>query len=255
MTLTPLLVTSSSISLDFGRGASVTDWTIRRADIGDWAARYDGPKFHALLCDAPYHLGPGGFMGEGWDASGVSFRPETWEALAQHLYPGAFMFVFAGAINDDLISVAMRRAGLRRHYKVLTWVYGQGMPKGTRIDAQVYDEDTGQYQFCSAYGEARHREPSGLLRDRLPPTLLAGIWKGHRYGLQSLKPALEPVLVFQKPYGGKSMDDITRTGAGVLDIDGARIATWIQLPSASSHRLHKDCLRCLKVDTFPWSSV
>jgi hypothetical protein len=200
------------------------NWKIRRADIIDWAVRYDGPKFHALLCDAPYHLGPGGFMGKGWDASGVSFRPETWAALAQHLHPGAFLFVFAGAINDDLISVAMRRAGLRKHYKMLAWVYGQGMPKGTRIDDQVYDEDTGQYQFCSAYGEARHRRPSRLLSDRLPPTLLAGIWKGHRYGLQSLKPALEPVLVFQKPYS-KPMNDITRTGAGVLNIDEARIAT------------------------------
>jgi hypothetical protein len=203
----------------------MTDWTIRRADVVDWPDRYDGPRFHALLCDAPYHLGPGGFMGERWDASGVSFCPETWKALTRHLHPGAFLFVFAGAINDDLISVAMRRAGLRKHYKVLTWVYGQGMPKATRVDSQVYDEDTGQYQFSEAYGEARHRKPSGLLRDRLPPTLLAGLWKGHRYGLQSLKPAIEPVLVFQKPYGGRTVDSITRTGAGVLNIDSARIAT------------------------------
>jgi hypothetical protein len=154
----------------------------------------------------------------------VSFRPETWKALTRHLHPGAFLFVFAGAINDDLISVAMRRAGLRKHYKVLTWVYGQGMPKATRVDSQVYDEDTGQYQFSEAYGEARHRKPSGLLRDRLPPTLLAGLWKGHRYGLQSLKPAIEPVLVFQKPYGGRTVDSITRTGAGAFNVDRARIS-------------------------------
>jgi hypothetical protein len=30
--------------------------TIIQANILDWAAAYDGPKFHALLCDPPYHL-------------------------------------------------------------------------------------------------------------------------------------------------------------------------------------------------------
>ena len=52
---------------------------------------------------------------------------------------------------------------------------------------------------------------------------LARAWEGHRYGLQALKPALEPIIVFQKPYKGKPVDSITETGAGALNIDGARI--------------------------------
>jgi hypothetical protein len=56
-------------------------------------------------------------------------------------------------------------------------------------------------------------------------TPLAQAWGGHRYGLQALKPALEPIIVFQKPYQGRPIDCITRTGAGAINIDQARIAT------------------------------
>ena len=52
---------------------------------------------------------------------------------------------------------------------------------------------------------------------------LARAWAGHRYGLQALKPALEPIIVFQKPYKGKPIESIVETGAGALNIDGARI--------------------------------
>jgi hypothetical protein len=57
-----------------------------------------------------------------------------------------------------------------------------------------------------------------------PATDLAKAWAGHRYGLQALKPALEPIIVFQKPYEGKPIDCMTETGAGALNIDGARIS-------------------------------
>lgn len=50
-------------------------------------------------------------------------------------------------------------------------------------------------------------------------------FSGHRYGRQALKPALEPIIVFQKPYDGSPLDSITTTGAGALWIDGGRIAS------------------------------
>lgn len=56
-----------------------------------------------------------------------------------------------------------------------------------------------------------------------PATPLAQAWGGHRYGGQALKPALEPIIVFQKPYQGRPIDSITRTGAGAINVDGGRI--------------------------------
>ena len=31
-------------------------YSLSNADILDWCAEYDGDKFHAILCDPPYHL-------------------------------------------------------------------------------------------------------------------------------------------------------------------------------------------------------
>jgi site-specific DNA-methyltransferase (adenine-specific) len=107
---------------------------IVHANILDWARAYDGSLFHAALMDAPYEME---FMGKGWDGSGVSFDPETWRLIARCLHPGAYLFVMAGTLNDDLISVAMRQAGLRKFHKAMAWGYSQGFPKATRIDAAI----------------------------------------------------------------------------------------------------------------------
>jgi tRNA1(Val) A37 N6-methylase TrmN6 len=40
------------------------NWQVINADVLDWSASYDGPKFHACLCDPPYGLE---FMGKEWD--------------------------------------------------------------------------------------------------------------------------------------------------------------------------------------------
>ena len=205
-------------------------------DIRHWAATYTGPAFHALLCDAPYEMA---FMGKSWDASGIAFDPQTWRVLAEHLLPGAFCMVFAGTLNDDLISVAMREAGLRKFHRMGAWVFGSGFPKATRIDTQIdkaagASRDKEWYDRCHDGGTRHNLGDCGQLfptrgkngnERELPSTPLARTWAGHRYGGQALKPALESVLIFQKPYEGKPVDCITATGAGALWVDGGRIGT------------------------------
>lgn len=269
---------------------------IINADILEWAASYDGPLFHAVLCDAPYEME---FMGKSWDNSGIAFNPETWRLIARCLHPGAFLFVFAGTINDDLISVAMRQAGLRKYHKSMVYGYGSGFPKATNLPAQIderafqqwlaghEDERTILIQYRDAVqtmraahkanptptsralvtaahnayrrqrqeikkaagflktsGTRRHqpkfdakgfayREKDNGYKSKeretfdvtVPATDLAQTWDGYSYGGQMLKPALESLLIFQKPYQGAPVDCITRTGAGALWIDGSRIGT------------------------------
>lgn len=126
------------------------------------------------------------FMGRKWDASGVAFNPETWTALAQHLHPGAFGMAFASARGWHRLAVAIEDAGLIIHPSIFGWAFGSGFPKATRVPDERFDE--------------------------------------HRYGLQAMKPALEPIILFQKPYATKPVESIIATGAGALWIDGARIA-------------------------------
>jgi hypothetical protein len=198
-------------------------------DILKWAESYNGEKFHAVLTDCPYEYG---FMGKSWDDSGISFQKETWAAIAEHMYPGAFGMTYGGARTYHRIAVAIEDANLIIHPSIFAWVYASGFPKATRIDTQI-DKREGVYEDREVIG--KHDNPASeifqggkLDRDldlTEPATELGKIWEGHRYGLQSLKPAVEPIIMFQKPYDDKAVSDITATGAGALWIDGARIQT------------------------------
>ena len=57
-------------------------------DVLGFTRHYHGPRFHAMITDPPYELS---FMNRRWDSSGISFRSETWAALASLLHPGAFI--------------------------------------------------------------------------------------------------------------------------------------------------------------------
>ena len=96
------------------------------ADVLDWAASYDGPKFHAVLCDPPYNYQ---FMGKDWDDA-VAMHSETWTALAQHLFPGAFVMAFGVLVgtyssifiaSPILIGWESFMAGLRKVARIVTF--------------------------------------------------------------------------------------------------------------------------------------
>lgn len=296
-------------------------------DILNWCKAYTGPKFHALLCDPPYHLTEitdrfgkpdsaqaqygrdgafqrvsKGFMGRDWDGGDVAFRSETWAAIAEHLYPGAWGMAFASTRGWHRMAVAIEDAGLLIQPVIGNWVvpmllgyaFGSGFPKATNIATQI-DEDAFRewlkdnpsaelnelkedartavrnakkhdrismiraVEAKKAYTDARRKlkERAGFARivgtkqqtgskfkltqslvdnggfndpDRSEyeitegATELAQAWEGHRYGGQALKPAFEPIIVFQKPYEGRAIECMTETGAGALWIEGARIS-------------------------------
>lgn len=208
-------------------------------DVQQWAKNYTGEPAHAMVCDPPYELG---FMGRDWDRSGIAFRPETWNVLTQHLHPGAFGACFASSRGWHRLACALEDAGMILHPSIfmLGWLQASGWPKSTKIDTQV-DKQAGveqevaeQYDRRSRYDGASRMPSDGeggiqcgrrgtTVQRTIPTTPLAALWSGHRYGLQALKPSLEPIIIWQKPYVGAPVDCIIRTGAGALWIDGARI--------------------------------
>lgn len=193
---------------------------IVNADVMNWSSSYGGEKYHALLCDPPYELG---FMGRDWDRSGVAFNPETWRGLAAHLYPGAFGFAFASSRGCHRMAVAIEDAGFIIHPTIFCWAFASGFPKATRVVDGQQEEQEEQEELTDIRGGLHSgRDTSKVytrnkIIDRSP-------FAGHRYGLQALKPAIEPIICFQKPYAGRPVDCITTTGAGALNIDGGRIA-------------------------------
>lgn len=173
--------------------------TIHCGDALKWAAEYDGPPFHALLADPPYHLTDprdmrraspskdqrdrietqsGGFMNCRWDGGGVSFQPETWAALAKHLYPGAFVMAFAGTRGYHRMACAMEDGGLIIH-PLLIYCFGSGFPKATRIGKQRVAQE-GTRHSTSEFDSAASSDRQQLV----PADEIAELFSGHRYGLQ-----------------------------------------------------------------------
>lgn len=232
---------------------------IVKGNAVEWANKHEGDLYHAILCDPPYHLmsktggasrtyggygrrdapvvAGGGFMGKEWDGGDVSFRPETWEAFGKVLHPGAFGMAFASSRGWHRLAIAIEDAGFMIHPSIFGWATGQGFPKATRVDDQVDKAAGVERRVIGArhgasngdganvvYGAYQSKE-GGQYVETGATSDMAKRWVGHRYGLQALKPALEPIIVFQKPYDGKALGCITETGAGALNIDGTRIAT------------------------------
>lgn len=185
-------------------------------------------------------------MNQVWDGGDIAFQPETWYAFMKVLHPGAFGMAFASSRGWHRLAVAIEDAGFIIHPTIFGWLYGSGFPKATRIDTQI-DRQAGKFDERKVVGkyqppngqewnleqadnpEIEHSEPtftaSGVRTLDIvePATDLAKAWVSHRYGLQALKPALEPIIVFQKPYEGRPVDCMVKTGAGALNIDGGRI--------------------------------
>lgn len=219
---------------------------ILQGDVLSFARHYKGEPFHALLCDAPYHLtsitdrfgkegsapaqfgndgafqrASKGFMGKDWDGGDIAFRPETWRGFWDMLYPGAFGMTFGGSRTAHRMAVAIEDAGYIIH-PMIGWVYGSGFPKATSVEKQC-QKQRGVKRGWKGNAISNKAMVALSLEERLHWYKEEKKFSGRSYGLQVQKPALEPIIVFQKPYEGRPIDDITRTGAGALNIDGGRI--------------------------------
>ena len=200
------------------------EWIIHNNNIVDWAMSYHGPLFHAIVCDPPYNLdtikkrfgkknsapakygtdgvfqrSSKGFMGQEWDTD-IAFQPETWEAIREVLHPGALCMAFSSTRTYHHMATAIEMAGFIIH-PMIGWIQAQGFPKATNVSKLLARRNV---SYVPELGKPE-------------------IWEEHRYGLQALKPAFEPICVFQNPFNGKPLDSIIMTGAGTIWIEGNRI--------------------------------
>jgi site-specific DNA-methyltransferase (adenine-specific) len=191
---------------------------------GDCVARLaeSTELFDACVCDPPYELG---FMGKGWDSTGVAFDPATWRAVFDKLKPGAHLVAFGGTRTFHRMVVAIEDAGFEVRDQ-LAWVYGSGFPKSKNV-ALAIDKGEGhpdrghRIATASAYHPDGTKEPSG---DNLPPyearSEKAARWQG--WGT-ALKPAWEPICLARKPLVGTVAANVLAHGPGGLNIDATRV--------------------------------
>ena len=146
--------------------------------------------------------GSRGFMGMTWDATGVAFRSQTWEAVGRVLKPGAHLLAFGGTRTYHRMVCAIEDAGFEIRDS-LTWLYGSGFPKNTNIGRAL---------------GARADLAQGARSE----------WAG--WGT-ALKPGHETIVLARKPISERSVaENVLRHGTGALNIDACRI------PSGDDHR-------------------
>ena len=180
----------------------------------------------SIVTDCPYNLG---FMGKGWDKSGVANKVETWLEAFRVLKPGGHLLAFGGTRTCHRMVCAVEDAGFEIRDQIL-WLYGQGFPKSLDISKAI-DEAAGAER--EMVGENPNRRPdsrdscsvglnpSNVHPVTLPATHKATEWQG--WGT-ALKPAHEPIVLARKPLSEKTVaSNVLEHGVGGLNIDGCRI--------------------------------
>lgn len=200
---------------------TVGSCTLHHGDMLRVLPTLEAESFHAAVTDPPYHLtsiverfgadnaapakvgktgayarASAGFMGQRWDGGDIAFRPETWAEVIRVLKPGAFMACFASTRGYHRMVCAVEDAGFIIH-PMLGWLFGVGFPKAHRVEAEG--------------------------------------WEGWRYGLQALKPALEPICLAQKPMRERTgTAQVLATGTGALNVGACRVNPGEPVPGGGN---------------------
>jgi site-specific DNA-methyltransferase (adenine-specific) len=188
----------------------------------------------SIVTDPPYELG---FMGKGWDSSGIAYSVELWTECLRVLKPGGHLLSFGGTRTFHRVAVAIEDAGFEIRDNI-AWLYGSGFPKSLDVSKAI-DKSAGAKRevigtkMASPKGIKNAEERTdtaagaygGVPKEidvTAPSTPEAQQWNG--WGT-ALKPAHEPIIVARKPLIGTVAHNVLTHGTGALNIDGSRIGT------------------------------
>lgn len=182
-----------------------------------------------------------GFMGSQWDGTGIERDPEFWRLIWEILLPGGYCLAFSGARTGHWQACAMEQAGFIMH-PMTGWCFGSGFPKAHDA-AKAIDKLLGKEGAVIPVGDPVRRMVPGATQhatgqwekpedrryqpgDYDPATAAAAAaWQGWAYGAQTLKPALEPIYIGQKPFSEKTgAANLLKHGVGAFNLDGCRVA-------------------------------
>lgn len=182
-----------------------------------------GPLFDAVVTDPPYELG---FMGRGWDRSGVAFSVETWRAIFDQMKPGAHLVAFSGTRTYHRMAVAIEDAGFEIRDQ-LAWAYGSGFPKSLDVSKAIDKAAGAEREVTGVAGSSGSSRScmagdfaGGQYMSTAAATDDAKQWQG--WGT-ALKPAWEPICLARKPLEGTVAGNVLTHGVGGLNIDACRI--------------------------------
>lgn len=221
-----------------------------RGDCREVMASLPDSSVDSIVTDPPYELG---FMGKGWDSSGIAFDAEVWTQALRVLKPGGHLLAFGGTRTWHRVAVAIEDAGFEIRDSI-AWLFGQGFPKSMDV-AKAIASGTGRPEDIRRLSMGKAYAPSGRgrvnydngggsqMNGSTAPVELpsnAAAWEG--WGT-ALKPAFEPIVFARKPLEGTVAANVLAHGTGAINIGGSRVGTEERENSAggesSLHRVSR----------------
>lgn len=170
-------------------------------------------SYDSIVTDPPYELG---FMGKGWDSSGIAYDVEVWRECFRVLKPGGYLLSFGGTRTWHRIATAIEDAGFEIRDSI-AWLYGSGFPKSMDVSKAIDRVMPRVDQFTEHV--------------TAPATESAKAWEG--WGT-ALKPAFEPIIVARKPLVGTVAANVLAYGTGAINIDASRVEFTSESDKASA---------------------
>jgi site-specific DNA-methyltransferase (adenine-specific) len=186
----------------------------------------------SIVTDPPYEIG---FMGKGWDSTGIAYSVELWKECLRVLKPGGHLLSFGATRSYHRMAVAIEDAGFEIRDSI-HWTYGSGFPKSMNISkamdkaAGVKGEVVGSKRVSPKgikTAETRSDVAAGSFGGEAkdiditaPATEAAKKWEG--WGT-ALKPSHEPIVVARKPINQTVADNVIQYGTGAINIDDTRV--------------------------------
>ena len=107
--------------------------SLRLGDCIDVMRGMPDASVDSIVTDPPYELG---FMGKGWDKSGIANNVEMWAEALRVLKPGGHLLAFSGTRTYHRMVCAIEDAGFEVRDQI-GWAYGSGFPKSLDVSKAI----------------------------------------------------------------------------------------------------------------------
>ena len=191
--------------------------------------------FDSCISDFPYNLS---FMGKKWDTTENFYEWNKKRAtqLYRIIKPGGYVCIFGHPKTNHRMKCAFEDVGFNI-VEEIEWIYGTGFPKNQDI-GKLFDKKEGkEREVIGDKKVSKDYTRNGLKGDMLvlgyaksttlditiPSSEQAKKWDGWK--TSGLKPAHEPITIFQKPLEGTYIQNIEKNNCGAMNIDACRIPT------------------------------
>ena len=186
----------------------------------------DENVYDAIVTDPPYSISLHGYA---WDSTDISFSSDLWDRFFRVLKPGGYIALFAAPRLYHRAATACENAGFVI-YPFLGWRFRDGLPKPNNL-AELFDRNNlsereiigtrrgSGFTKANVDHGAQNRSHINFTMHARHISQEAQDWRGYYYGVNTLKPCLEPILLAQKPISTiRTIDNVRKWGTGALNI-------------------------------------